>query len=106
MVSKSQQFKPPLLSKRYLTTMRLRCNQEEVLKLHTLRRRALRQANTLTFSEEERNCVPQLHARQMDANARPCAHTEGMERCFGGGRECFGGVAFFGGDPSLWVKAG
>jgi hypothetical protein len=94
------------LLKRYLTPMRFRRNQEEIFKLHARRRRALCQSNALALSEEERSRVPQLHAREMDADARPCARAEGMESCFGGGRERFGSVAVFGRDPALGIEAG
>jgi hypothetical protein len=86
--------------------MRFRRNQEEIFKLHALGRRALRQSNALALSKKEPNRVPQLHAREMNTNARPRARAEGMESCFGGGRERFGSVAVFGRDPALGIEAG
>jgi hypothetical protein len=81
-------------------------NQKEVLKLHTFRRRAVRQLDTLALSEKECNGISQLHARKVNANTRPCTHTEGMEGRFSGRRERFSGITFLGGDPSLGVEAG
>lgn len=40
--------------------MRLWCNQEEILKLHGLGRRAWPQLDASTFSEEERDGISQL----------------------------------------------
>jgi hypothetical protein len=48
--------------------MRLRCNQKEVLKLHTLWRRAFRQVNTLTLPEKECDSITQFHTCEMNAN--------------------------------------
>lgn len=58
-----------LLVERNLAPMRFRCNQEEILKLHTLGRRTLRELYALHLSEHECNCIPQLHACKMNANA-------------------------------------
>lgn len=49
--------------------MRLWRNQEEILKLHTLRRRTRRKLDALHLPEHERYCISQLHARKMNANA-------------------------------------
>jgi hypothetical protein len=48
--------------------MRLRGNQEEVFELHAFRCRAFRQLDSRALAEEEGNCVPELHARKVDAN--------------------------------------
>jgi hypothetical protein len=39
--------------------------------------------NTLTLPKEESNSISKFHTRQMDANARSCANTEGMEGSLG-----------------------
>ena len=54
---------------RSFTPMSLRRNQKEVLKLHALRRRALRQPNTPVLSKEESNRISQLHASKMNTDA-------------------------------------
>ena len=51
-----------------LTPVRLWCNQEEVLKLHTFRCRPLCQLDPLALAEKKGNCVPELHACEMDPN--------------------------------------
>lgn len=56
-----------------------RHNQEIILHLHRLLRRTLRQPRTLALPEELRAREPQLHIREVkaEANARACA--EGVE---------------------------
>jgi hypothetical protein len=85
--------------------MRLRCNQEEILELHALGRRTQSQSNAPAVSEEERNRIPQLHAREMNANARPRTYAEGMERSLCGRRKRFGSVAIFRREPALGIEA-
>lgn len=41
----------------------------------------------------------------MNANARPRAHTEGVEGQSGVGRKGLGEITFFGGDPAVGVEA-
>lgn len=59
----------PSNTERNLTPVRLWRNQKEILKLHTLGRRSLRQPNALTFPEEKRHRVPQLHTSKVDTDA-------------------------------------
>lgn len=75
--------------------MRLRRNQEEVLKLHALGCCARGELDASHLPEREGYCVPQLHAREVDTDAGSCASAEGVEGrlCSGGLR--FGWVAFF-----------
>jgi hypothetical protein len=63
--------------------MSFRGDQEKVLELHALWRRTWRKPNTLTLPKEESNSISKFHTRQMDANARSCANTEGMEGSLG-----------------------
>ena len=86
--------------------MRHRRNQKEILKRHTLRRRPLPQPRALHLPEHKRYCVPQLHAREVDADAGPRARAEGMERGFGVGGGGWRGNAFFGGYPAGRVEPG
>jgi hypothetical protein len=100
-----QFFHSGLLSKGDLAAMRLRRDQEEILKLHTSWCRARRQANALTLSEEKGHRIPQLQACKVNTDARPRAHTERMKRHLGRRRKRFCSVAFLGRDPALWVEA-
>ena len=54
-------------------------NQEEILKLHALGRRARRKSNTLQLPKHERHRVPQLHSCQVDTDTRPSSGSEGVE---------------------------
>lgn len=69
-------------------------NQEEILKLHTLRSRALRQLNSLALPEEEGRCVAQFHTCEMNADTRPGSGAERVECSFGVGSGGFGGSLF------------
>jgi hypothetical protein len=48
--------------------MRLGRNQEEILKLHALGRRARRELDPLHLPKHERHRVPQLHACQVNTD--------------------------------------
>lgn len=84
--------------------MRPRRDQEEILKLHRIRRRPRAELDALALAEEEGCRVPQLHAGEMDADAGPGADTEGVESRFGIRGGGFGG-AFLRGDPPVRVEA-
>ena len=84
--------------------MRHRRNQKEILKRHTLRRRPLAQPRTLHLPKHKRYRVPQLHAREVNADAGPRAGAEGVEGGFGVGGGGCGGDAFFGGYPAGGVE--
>lgn len=71
------------LVERDLAPMRLRRDQKEILKLHTLGRRARRKPDTLALPEHEGYCISQLHACKMNANARPRTSTKGVESSLG-----------------------
>lgn len=86
--------------------MRFRRDQEEILKLHALGRRACRKLNPLHLPEHESHRVSQLHACQVDADARPSSGAEGVKRGLCGRGEGFGGVAFFRDDPAVGVESG
>ena len=88
-----------------MASVRLRCNQEEILKLHRLGRRPLCQPHALAFAEEECNRISYLHAGEMDSNARTCAHAERMEGCLCVGRVRFRRELLVGGEPTVRVKA-
>lgn len=68
-----------------LTFMSFRCNQEEVLKSHTLRRRSLCKSDALALPKEERDRIPKFHAREMDTNTGSGASAKGVERYSGSG---------------------
>ena len=86
--------------------MRLRRNQEEILKLHALGRRARCKLNSLHLPEHECHRVPELHACQVNTDTRPSSGSEGVKVSLRGWREGFGGVAFFGDNPAVGVEAG
>lgn len=92
-------------SQRNLTPMRLGRNQEEVLELHTFRRRALGQFDTFTFAEEEGDGVSQLHACKVNTNAASRTSTKRMESGLGIRREGLSKALLIR-DPAVWVEAG
>lgn len=79
-------------------------NQEEILKLHALRRHTLTELDTPAFPKEESDCVPQLHACKMDAETGAGTGAKGVESGFGVWRLGFGGGSW-GGDPAVGVEA-
>lgn len=93
-----------LLPESKLTPVRLRRNQEEVLKLHGVGRRPGTKLDTLALTEEDSSSIAELHFCKMDADARPGTNTEGVESssCVWGRR--FGGAAFLGGNPAVGVE--
>jgi hypothetical protein len=87
-----------------LATVRFRCNQEEVLKLHALGRSARSKLDTLTLSVKESNGITKLHASKVDTNTRPCSCAEGMEGSLGCGHVCWSHFFLARRDPPVRIE--